>query len=79
MVVQTDKGLGPGAIEPPEYFRLSIKYHLINAQTYQRLTPAAAAYHAKSVQNDLEKWTKTYLNVIIKEELKFFHMNLKLN
>ena len=31
MVVQTDKRLGLGAIEPNEYFRFEIKYHLGNA------------------------------------------------
>ena len=28
MVVQTDKGLGLGAIDPKEYFQFAIKYHL---------------------------------------------------
>ena len=79
MVVQTDKGLGPGEIEPPEYSRFSIKYHLVNAQTYHRLIPAAAAYHANLVRNVLEKWTKTYLYVMIKEELKLLRRNLKMN
>ena len=42
IVVQNEKGLGPGEIEPPEYFLFSIKDHLGNAQTYKRLIPAAA-------------------------------------
>ena len=30
MVVKTDKDLSPGAIEPPGYFRFSIKDHIVN-------------------------------------------------
>ena len=53
MVVQTEKVLGPREIDPQEPFRSAIKYHLRNAQTYQLLIPAAAAYHATSVQKFL--------------------------
>ena len=79
MVVQTDKVLILGAIDPPEYFRFSIKYHIGNAQTYQRLIPAAAAYYATLVQNLLEKRIKNHLDVLSKEERTFFRTNLKLN
>ena len=58
MFVQTNKGLGPGAMDPLEYFRFAIKDHLRNAQTYQLLIPAAAAYLATSVRKFLEKWIK---------------------
>ena len=50
MVVQTDKGLGPRAIDPHEYVRYATRYHLGDTRTYQRLTPAAAAYCATSVR-----------------------------
>ena len=66
MVVQTYKGLGPGAIEPKEYFRFFKKYHLRDTQIYRRLTPAAAAYRAISVRKLLEKLIKTYLDVLSK-------------
>ena len=56
MVVQTQKGIGLGAIDPLEYFRFSVIDHLGNAQAYQRLIPEAAAYRATSVQKLLEKW-----------------------
>ena len=79
MVVKTGKSLNPGAIKPKEYFRFSIKYHLRNAQTYQRLIPAAAAYCATSVQKLLEKWIKIYLDVLNKEERKFLCTNLRSN
>ena len=79
MVVQTDKGLGPGAIEPPEYFRFAIKDHLGNSQTYQRLSSLAAAYIATSVRKILEKWIKTYLDVLSKEERKLLSTNLGSN
>ena len=68
MVVQTDKGLGPEAIEPPESFRSSIKYHIGNAQTYQHLIPEAAAYLETLVQKLLKKCIKTYLDVLSNEE-----------
>ena len=64
MVVQTDKGICPGAIDPKEYFRFLIKYHLGDNRTYQRLAPAATAYYATSVQKLLEKWIETYLDVL---------------
>ena len=50
MVVQIDKCIGPGAIDPKEYFQFSIKDHLGDAREYQRLIPAAAAYCATLVQ-----------------------------
>ena len=78
MVVQTDKGLGPGAIEPREYFQYVTKEHLGDTQTYQRLRPAAAANRATSVRKLLEKWIKTYMDVISKEERKFLCTNLRL-
>ena len=49
MVVQTDKGLVPGAIEPREYVRYATRDRLGDTRTYQRLTPAAATYRATSV------------------------------
>ena len=67
MVVQTDKGLGPGATEPREYVRYATIEHLGDTRTYQRLSPAAAAYCATSVQNMLKKWVRTYLDVLSKE------------
>ena len=72
MVVQTDKGLGPGAIEPQEYVRYATIDHLGDTRTYQRLTPAAASYCAIKVQKMLEKWIRTYLDVLSKEERNFF-------
>ena len=73
MVVQTDKGLGPGAIEPREYVRYATRDHLGDTQTYQHLTPAAASIRAIKVQKMLEKWIQTYLDVISKEERKCGH------
>ena len=67
MVVQKDKGLGPGAIEPEVYFHYATRDHLRDTQTYQRLIPAAADYHATSARKLLEKWIKTYLDVLRKE------------
>ena len=79
MVVQTDKGLGQGAIEPREYVRYSTRDHLEDTRTYQHLTPAVASYCATSVQNLLEKWIRTYLDVLSKEERKFLRTHLRLN
>ena len=79
MVVQTDKGLGPGAIEPREYFQYATRDHLGDTRTYQGLSPAATAYCATSVRKLLEKWIKTYLDVLSKEERKFLRTNLRLN
>ena len=79
MVVQTDKDLGPGAIDPPEYLQFEIKDHLEKSQTYQRLSPAAAEYCATLVQKLLEKWMKSYLDVLSKEERKFLCTNLRSN
>ena len=79
MVVQTEKILGPGAIEPREYFQYATRDHLGDTRTYQRLNPAAADYCATSVQKLPDKWIKTYLDVLSKEERKFPHTNLRLN
>ena len=79
MVVHTNKFLGPGAIEPHEYVRYATRDHLGDTRTYQRLTPAAAAYHATSGRKLLEKWIRTYLDVLSKEERKFLRTNLRLN
>ena len=79
MVVQTDKCLGLGEINPPEYLRFDIKDHLGYSQVCQCLVPAAAAYCATSVWKQLEKWIKNYLDVLIKEEQKFLRTNLKSN
>ena len=79
MVVQTDKGLGLGVIEPREYFQYATRDNLGDTQTYQCLSPAAAAYCVASVQKLLEKWIKTYLDVLRTEERKFLRTNLRLN
>ena len=79
MVIQTDKGLGPGAIEPREYVLYATRDHLGDTRTYQRLTPAAAAYRATSVQKLLENWIRTYLDVLSKEEIKCLCTYLRLN
>ena len=79
MVVKTKKGLSPGAIDPPEYLRFAIKDHFGNSQTYQSLSPATAAYCATLVQKFLDKWIKSYLDVLNKEERKFLRTNLRLN
>ena len=79
MVVQTDKGLGLGAIDTREYVRYATRYHLGDKRTYQRLSPAAASYRATLVQKLLEKWIRTSLDVISKEERKFLRMHLRQN
>ena len=79
MVVQTDKGLGMGGKELREYVRYATRDRLGDTRSYQRLTPAAAAYGASSVRKLLEKWIRTYLDVISKEERKFLRMHLRLN
>ena len=77
MVVQTENGLGPGAIYPKEYFRFAIKHHLGDTWTYRHLTPATAAYCANSMGKLLKKCIKKYLDVMIKEERKFLRTNLR--
>ena len=79
MVVQTDKGLGPGAINPREYVRYATRDHLRYKRTYQRLTPVAAAYLATSVRKLLKKWIRIYLDVLRKEERTFLCTHLRLN
>ena len=79
MVVQTDKDLGPGAIEPRESLRYKTRDHLGDTWTYQRLSPAAAAYRATSERKLLEKWIKKYLDERSKEQRKFLCTNLRLN
>ena len=64
---------------PREYVRYATRYHLGDTRTYQRLTPAAAAHRATSVQKLLEKWIRTYLDVLSKEERKFICTHLRLN
>ena len=72
MVVQTDKGLGPGAIEPREYVHYATGDHLEDKQTYQRLSPVAASYHATLLRKLIEKWIRTYLEMLSKGRKKFF-------
>ena len=79
MVFQTDKGLGPGAIVPREYVRYATRDHPGDTRTYQRLTPSAAAYHAILVRKLLEKWIRTHLDVLNREERKFLRTQLRLN
>ena len=79
MVIQTDKGLGPGAIEPREYIQYATRDHLGDKRTYQRLTPEAASYRVTKVQKMLEKWIRTYLDVLSKEERKFLRTHLREN
>ena len=79
VVVQTNKGLGPGAIEPREYIQYAIRDHLGDKRTYQLLTPAATSYRATKVQNMLEKWIQTYLDMLSKEERKCLRTHLRQN
>ena len=46
---------------------------------YQRLTPEAADSRATWVQELLEKWIRTYLDVLSKEERKLLRTHLRLN
>ena len=55
MVVQTNKGLGPGAIEPREYVRYVKRDRLGYKRTCQRLSPESTSYRTTLVQNMLEK------------------------
>ena len=66
MVVQTDKGLGPGSIEPREYVCYATRDYLGDKRTYQSLSPAAVSYRATLVRQLLEKWIRTYLDVLRK-------------
>ena len=43
------------------------------------MSPAASAYFTTSMQKLLEKWIKTYLDVLSKEERKVFRTNLRSN
>ena len=79
MVVQIDKGLGPGAIGPREYVRYATKNHLGDTRTNQCLNPEAASYRATSVQKLLEKWIRTYLVILSKGKRKFLCTHLRLN
>ena len=79
MVDYTDKGLGPGAINPREYIRYAIRDHLGDKRTYQCLTQAAAAYFATLEKKLLKKWIRTYLYVLSKEERKFLCTHLRQN
>ena len=79
MLLQTNKGLGPGAIEPREYVRYATRDQLGDTRTYQRLTPAAASYRVTLVQELLEKWIRTYLDVLSKEKRNFLCTHLRLN
>ena len=79
MLVQTNNGIGPGTIEPREYFRCATRDHLGDTRTYQHLRPVATAYHATSVKKLLGKWIRTYLDVLSKEERNFLCTNLRLN
>ena len=66
MVIQTDKGLGPGEIDWRENICYATRDHLRGTQTYQPLSPAATAYRATLVRKLLEKWIRTYLDVLSK-------------
>ena len=79
MVVQANKGLGPGAIETREYVRYASRDHLGDTRTYKRLTPAAVTYCSTPVRKLLEKWIRTYLDVLNKEERKVPCTHLRLN
>ena len=67
MVVQTDKGLDPGAIDPRVYVCYATRDYLGDKRTYQCLSPGAESYRANLVQELLEKWIRTYLDVLSKE------------
>ena len=79
MVVQTNKGLGLESIKPREYVRYATTDHLGDTRMYQRLTQEAASYRAIKVQKMLEKWIRTYLDVLSKEERKFIRTHLREN
>ena len=79
MVIQTEKGLGLGEIEPREYVHYTTRDHLGDTQMYQLLTPAASAYRAILVRKLLEKCIRTHLDVLSKEERRVLHTHLRLN
>ena len=68
--------MAPG---PREYFQYATRDHLGDTRMYQRLIPAAAAYRAALVRKVLEKWIKTYLDVLSKEAIKYLCTHLRLN
>ena len=62
-----------------EYVRYATKCHIVDTRTYQRLRPLDEADRATSIQKLLEKWIRTHLDVISKEERKFLRTHLRLN
>lgn len=60
VIANTDKGLGPCAIELPRYSRDILDQHLTDASTYELLSEEDALAAAEQLKSEIKQWLEKY-------------------
>ena len=79
LVCPCDKNLGPAIIERDDYIKIAMKDHLLDGQTYRRLSNTDCANNKKCLEQELKSWMKTYNKTLTKMERAFLKQGLENN
>ncbi len=71
VVVKTDKNLGPALLERKRYLRMAYVDHLLDHNTYVKLTKDRANQYITETHTLFERWLRKYAKVIPKTEAKY--------
>lgn len=75
MIVDSDKGLGPVAVDTQRYFEDCLK-HLLDPATYQQLSQDKAAAAAEHNFNAVKDWTFKYRRALSDENVAYIRDKL---
>jgi hypothetical protein len=73
IVTFTDKNLGPAILERTTYKRRCLQDHLLDAATYQQLTPTMAKTKIQTAKNMMDSILTAYDSYLEPNERTFFH------
>jgi hypothetical protein len=76
IVFPTDKNLGPAIIERSEYIKRALNDHLLDENTYCRLSPDEATTRIETIKQLIRDFIKKYERKITKPDLKFLERSL---
>ena len=79
LVCPCDKYFGPVIIERDDYIKIAMKDHLLDGQTYRRLSDSDCANNKTRLEEELKSWMKTYNETLTKMECAFLKQGLENN
>jgi hypothetical protein len=79
IVAQCNKNLGHSVIEKDEYTKMALNDHLLDPNTYHRLSPLEARMAHGQIRTIIKDWIKAYKYVLSKNEEQFLKRSLAQN